>query len=412
MVEVFKLIKWGRILVVIFVCITLNSCIDPFEIETENFENILVINATITNEVKNQEILLSRTFRFEDDGPLSEEGATVKVIEDASVEYTFEESSPGIYRSVQEFAASSGKEYELSIQTSEGRSYVSDKVTLPQETSIERIYPQKITNNNGVEGLGIFVDTFDPTGNSKYYRYEFEETYRIITPLWYPFDLIVTSEGENSFEFGLVNRPENQKICYASNVSNNIKIANTTIFEEDRITGLEVNFIPAEDIRVDNRYSILVRQYVQSREANGFYEILSSFSESESLFSQIQPGFITGNIISENNQEEKVLGYFDVSSVSEQRIFVNRDDFLIDLPRFALECDLIELVKDPFDELITFHQRIGAFIDSNEVRYFPDAPPEPGEPIEFPGILSYFVPRACGDCTALGVSTAPGFWVD
>ncbi|WP_299211839.1 DUF4249 domain-containing protein [uncultured Aquimarina sp.] len=411
MVRVFKFIKWGRILVLIFVCSTLNSCIDPFEIETENFENILVINTTITNELKNQEILLSRTFRFEDDGPISEEGAIVKVIEDASVEYTFEESSPGTYRSVQQFAASSGKEYELSVQTSDGKSYVSDKVTLTQETSIERVYPQRIANNSGVEGLGIFVDTFDPTGNSQYYRYEFEETYRIVTPLWYPFDIVVTAELENRFEFGLIDRPVSQKICYASNISNNIKITNTTVLEEDRITALEVNFIPSDDIRIDNRYSILVRQYVQSREANGFYEILSNFSESESLFSQIQPGFITGNIISESNQDDKVLGYFDVSSVSEQRIFVNRSDFLTDLPRFALECDLIEPKQDR-DLLITFHERLSAFIDSNMFRYLPGSPLAPDEPIEPAGSFRFFIPRACGDCTALGVSTAPDFWVD
>ncbi len=411
MENVFKLIKLMRILVTILLCSTLNSCIDPFEIETENFENILVVNATITNEVKNQEILLSRTFRFEDNGPLSEEGAIVKVIEDASIEYLFTESAPGTYRSVQEFAASSGKEYELSVQTSDGKSYVSDNVTLPQETSIERVYAQRSANDSGVEGLGIFVDTFDPTGNSQYYRYEFEETYRIVAPLWSPFDLVVTAEGADMFEFGLVNRSVDQKVCYASNVSNNIKITNTTIFEEDRITALEVNFIPAEDIRIENRYSILVRQYVQSREANGFYEILSNFSESESLFSQIQPGFIAGNISSEGNQDDKVLGYFDVSSVSEQRIFVNRDDVLTDLPKFALECEQIELKKGR-DEVITFHQRIGVFIDSDEVRYLPDSPPTPGEPVVFPGILRYFIPRACGDCTALGVSEAPDFWMD
>ncbi|WP_298546274.1 DUF4249 domain-containing protein [uncultured Aquimarina sp.] len=411
MVGVFKFINSVRILIVILICSTLNSCIDPFEIETENFENILVINTTITNEMKNQEVLLSRTFRFEDDGPLSEEGATIKVIEDGSVEYLFEESAPGTYRSVQEFAASSGREYELSIQTTDGRSYVSDKVTLPQETSIERVYPQRITNDSGVEGLGIFVDTFDPTGNSQYYRYEFEESYRIVTPLWYPFDIVVTAELENRFEFGLVDRPVDQQVCYASNASNNIKITNTTVLEEDRITGLEVNFIPAEDIRIDNRYSILVRQYVQSREANGFYEILSNFSESESLFSQIQPGFIAGNIVSQSNQDDKVLGYFDVSSVSEQRIFVNRDDVLVDLPRFVLECDLIEPKQDR-DLLITFHERLGAFIDSNMFRYLPGSPLEPDEPIEPSGSFRFFIPRACGDCTALGVSTAPDFWVD
>ncbi|WP_299313669.1 DUF4249 domain-containing protein [uncultured Aquimarina sp.] len=397
-----------RILILLGICSMMSGCIDPFEIETENFENILVVNTTITNEMKNQEVLLTRTFRFEDDGPISEEGAIVKVIEDASVEYLFEESSPGTYRSVQEFAASSGKEYQLSLQTADGKSYVSDKVILPQETSIERIYPQRITNDNGGEGLGIFVDTFDPTGNSQYYRYEFKETYRVVPPKWYPFDLIVTRDGPGLlfFDFDFVERPETQKICYANSISNNIKIVNTAILEEDRIMGLEVNFIPAEDIRIKDRYSVLVRQYVQSREANGFYQILSSFSESESLFSQIQPGFVTGNIISENNQDDKVLGYFDVSSVSEQRIFVDRDDFLADLPSFELECDIFR-PEQGFGTLLEYHMLIRDFIDSNTVRYYSDVPLPPDGSIPFT-----FVRRVCGDCTTSGVSEAPDFWID
>ncbi len=395
-----------RRLLLVLIFSTMSGCIDPFEIETENFENILVINAIITNEVKNQEILLSRTFRFEDDGQLSEEGATVKVIEDSSVEYLFEESSAGTYRSIQEFAVNSGREYQLSIRTSDGKSYVSDKVTLPQETSIERVYPQRITNDDGVEGLGIFVDTFDPTGNSQYYRYEFEETYRVIPPKWYPFDLVVTRERPLFFEFDLVERSESQRICYANNVSNNIKITNTINFEEDRITGLEVSFIPAEDIRIENRYSILVRQYVQSREANGFYEILSSFSESESLFSQIQPGFITGNITSESNQDDKVLGYFDVSSVSEQRIFVDRDDFLADLPSYELKCEIFR-PEPGFGTLLEYHMLIRDFIESNTVRYYTDVPLPPDGSFPFT-----FMRTECADCTTAGVSEVPDFWID
>ncbi|WP_219008081.1 DUF4249 domain-containing protein [Aquimarina litoralis] len=398
-----------RIKIVMIFCVLglASSCVDPFEIETENFENILVINATITNELKTQEVLLTRTFKFEDDGPQSETGATVKIIDDTNFEYVFQESEPGIYLSTQEFAARSGRTYRMSIQTADGRSYISDVVTLPQETSIENLYAQRVFNDDGVEGLGIFVDTFDPTGNSQYYRYEFEETYRIAAPLWYQFDIVVTGRTEDFLIFGLVDRPEEGKVCYKTEVSNNINISNTTFLEEDRITGLQVNFMPAEDIRIADRYSILVRQYVQSRDANGFYEILSSFSESESLFSQIQPGFITGNIVSETNPDEKVLGFFDVSSVSEQRIFVNRNDLLADLPVFELDCELI--IPDPgMDDLITFHERVEGFINSNTVRYFPNEP----IPIDAPLDVFAFVPRACGDCTAIGKSMAPDFWVD
>ncbi|MBW1295705.1 DUF4249 domain-containing protein [Aquimarina litoralis] len=396
-----------RFVLVFCILSLISSCVDPFEIETENFENILVINATITNELKTQEVLLTRTFKFEDDGPQSETGATVRIIDDANFEYTFEESDSGVYRSTQEFAATSGRTYRMSIQTADGRSYISDVVTLPQETSIDNVYPQRVSNDDGVEGLGIFVDTFDPTGNSQYYRYEFEETYRIVAPLWYQFDLVVTDRTEDFFVFGVEDRSEDGTVCFKTEVSNNINIANTTFLEEDRITGLQVNFMPANDIRIADRYSILVRQYVQSRDANGFYEILSSFSESESLFSQIQPGFITGNIVSETNPDEKVLGFFDVSSVSEQRIFVNRNDFLADLPVFELDCELV-VPEQGLDDLITFHQRVEGFINSSAVSYFPNAPIQIDQPIN----VFSFIPRVCGDCRVIGKVSVPDFWVD
>jgi len=40
-----------------------NSCIEPFEFETIDFEDTLVIEATITNELKYHEINLTRTFK-------------------------------------------------------------------------------------------------------------------------------------------------------------------------------------------------------------------------------------------------------------------------------------------------------------------------------------------------------------
>ncbi len=404
MTIVYKYIKTIRIITVVLVSAMFSNCVEPFEVEIEDFENILVINTTITNEVKRQQVLLTRTFKFEDNGPLSEQSATVKIIEDSNVEYLFEEPAPGVYRSVQEFAASPGKEYQLSITTLDGKSYLSDKVILPQETPIERVYPKRMINDKGVEGVGILVDAFDPTGSSQYYRYEYEETYRIIAPFWVPVDIITfTEDGEIMFDF--VDRPEAQKVCYKSNISNEIISTTTTAFGEDRLTGFSINFIDAGDISIADRYSVLVRQYVQSREANGFYETLNSFSESESLFSQIQPGFITGNIVSEDNPEEQVLGFFDVSSVSEKRIFFNHDDILEDLEPFALECNRILPVPDPLDTEETFLEKLRDFIIGGLLKFLENAPEDSAGPY-------VFVNRPCGDCTVLGKSTVPEFWVD
>ncbi|HEU4789157.1 MAG TPA: DUF4249 domain-containing protein, partial [Flavobacterium sp.] len=43
-----------------------NSCTEPYILETNTYEEALVVEATITNELKKQEITLTKTSRFED----------------------------------------------------------------------------------------------------------------------------------------------------------------------------------------------------------------------------------------------------------------------------------------------------------------------------------------------------------
>ncbi len=395
-----------RILIIVLIGITLSTCVEPFEAASENFESIVVINTVVTNEFKNQEVLINRTFRFEEDGPLAEQGAEIKIIEGEDMVYDFTETSEGVYTSMQEFAVVSGKEYQLFVKTTDGKSYRSDKVIAPQETSIDSVYPKRVFNSFGVEGIGILVDTFDPAGNAVYYRYEFEETYRIRAPFWVTTDINPITITEDEIIFERVERSQKKRRCYNTNISVDINVTDTEGFEETRLKGYMVNFIPAEDIRIEDRYSIFVRQYVQSREANGFYKILNSFSESESLFSQIQPGFLEGNIVSENNNpDDKVLGFFEVSTVTEQRIFFDRDEVISDLPKFELDCEIITPLPLQFETTESFRRRLRFFINRGELIYLQHA----GD--EFFELLS-FVPRPCGDCTVLGSGKVPDFWQD
>ncbi|HMB64166.1 MAG TPA: DUF4249 family protein, partial [Eudoraea sp.] len=81
-------------LLTISICLLFNRCIEPVEPQAiVEFENILVIDATITDELKQQKIVLSRTFSFEDEGSGPETNAQVTVVEDGQNEITFQEAS-------------------------------------------------------------------------------------------------------------------------------------------------------------------------------------------------------------------------------------------------------------------------------------------------------------------------------
>lgn len=373
------------------------GCTEPFDIGTETFEDILVIEAVLTDELKQHEIQLSRTFRLEEESFFGESNADVRVIDNLQNEYVFEEADMGKYVSVSPFMIQSDRNYQLTIRTENGETYVSESVTLPQKTQIDDLYAEKTVNESGDEGIAVFVDSFDATGNAIFYRYEYEETYQIIAPFWSEFEVEILSRNPPSFS--VVPRTTEERICYKTDLSNTINITNTVNLSENRITKFPVLFIDKNNTVLRNRYSILVRQFIQSRKAQTFYETLKEFSDPESLFSQVQPGFINGNISSISNDQEKVLGFFDVSSVSSRRIFFEFKDFFPNetRPPFFIDCEVLDFSPSTPQGASNLLNFISIGYDNlSGYDSFTD---------------TYFMTlTGCGDCNEFGSNVTPDFW--
>ncbi|GEQ86789.1 hypothetical protein ULMS_22970 [Patiriisocius marinistellae] len=400
-----------------------NSCLEEIDFETDNFESLLVVDATITNELKTQEITLSRTFEFGEDNDNIESGAQVKVVGDG-VEYIFQHTETGKYQSIQPFNAQPNVVYHLEITTADGERYSSSEMKLTTATQIDNLYAERITNDDGVDGVAIKVDSFDPTNTANFYRYTFEETYKIVAPMWRQEDLYLDTYILDSIPVCVVKirqRPEEQKACYKTEFSNKIKITLTSGLNEDLVEGYLVNFLPSDDFKISHRYSALVKQFVISEEAFNYLETIQSFTSQGSLFSQVQTGFVMGNISSTVNPNKKVIGIFDVSSVTTQRLFFNFIDFYpnTNLPPFITSCDLrapdvAQLFQDGDEEIFICSSQLN-FI-TNRIRVYLEEytgdPPfyvGPADPPLGPWLM---VPRACGDCTALGEPEPPSFWVE
>ncbi|MEO0902940.1 MAG: DUF4249 family protein, partial [Bacteroidota bacterium] len=258
----------------------------------------------------------------------------------------------------------------------------------------------------GTEGMAILVDAFDPDNSSNFYRYEYEETYQIISPSWTTEDLIAPN-GPSDCAVEVINAPDDVgRVCYASVVSNDIILTNTSNLDEDRVSGFVVRFINRNNPIISHRYSILVRQFVQSIETFTFFDTLDRISDEGSLFSQVQPGFVAGNVFSLDNEEEMVLGYFDVATVSEERIFFNYEDFFPDeeLPPFFVPCTI---VAPPLADPDTGECILSPQVFRGDVQFF--ATNDDIGDGEGPFLV---VPAACGDCTVIGESEVPSFWIE
>ena len=410
-----------RVITYIWVFVFFAGCVEPFEASTEVFEDVLAIDALLTDELRLQKVLLTRAFRFEQDVPTAERNATVKIMEDATTEFGFEETTPGVYMSETPFAAKSGSSYELQIETSDGRSYRSSSVTTPHSVPIN-LKTERGRNDIGNEGVRILLDNSSTTANTTYFRYEYEETYKIIAPDWDPFEFdiiddIACADGD-AYEVGVKPRVGEQRVCFGSAVSTDVMQTTTDGLGQNEVSNFQLRFLNRDNYIISHRYSILVRQYSQTQEAHSFYKNLNDFSSSESIFSEVQPGFLFGNISSETDADEKVLGYFEVAAVNSERLYFNYEDLFPgeDLPTYAVNCanpgnpqlttagyhcDLTRMVCDgacdsPLIEGIK--AGILVYIAENE---------NITEELRGPFFTK---PSACGDCTKLGSNIVPDFW--
>ncbi len=390
------------LMVLVFTAALTSSCVDPFEVDSDEFLSTLVIDATITDEMGLQAIYLSNTYGFEEE-PETVSGASVKVIENETNEILFVETNPGEYRSQQEFAAQPGSSYTLKVTTREGSNYSSQSTSLPQAVALDSVYADRITSSLGEDGIAIFVDSFDATGNSQNFRYEYQETYKVIAPEWNDFDLLSTG-----IDCGVdvIPKTVQNRICFANDRSTGIILTNTENLNENRVQRFMVRFMDRNNYIISHRYSIEVTQYTQSNDAASYFSSLDQFSSTESIFSESQPGFLVGNVFSEENQDEKVLGYFEVSAVSKKRIFFNYDDFYPgeDLPDYVNPCMTIapKLISQGGARCV-----LSAMVEANQVSYLNVNDDPPFE--EGPYLV---VPRECGDCTVLGSNQAPEFWTE
>jgi len=394
------------LLVAAFTIAMINSCVEPFSFDSETFESALVVQATITDKMIQHEVLLYKTHPIDEDEPIVETNATVLIIDDIGRSYPFVETAAGSYLAVDAFAAEPNRQYQLKITLSDGKKYTSSFQSTPAVSSIERVYADRITNDQGFDGVSIIVDSNDPTNQAKYFRFQYEETYKLIVPEWKTMDLIILVDDAPDCFVGTVQRPIDQLTCFVSPTRKTSGVLDVSNLSDSQIIGYSVRFISSENYKMASRYSILVRQLVQTREANAYFATLDKFNDAGgNIFSQSQTGFVEGNIKADTNVEEPVIGFFEVATLSEKRIFFNYTDFYYGeaLPPYFIDCTPIDLRQSDSGGCSYNFYQVG---NRNLIYYDEEEFGEP--PFQITGYRVVF--RLCGDCTAVGTPEIPDFW--
>ncbi|MDX2306046.1 MAG: DUF4249 domain-containing protein [Microscillaceae bacterium] len=374
-----------------------SQCVEPFEeFDAQDFEDYLVVEGLITNETKAHRILISRTSPIDSLVFIPETEAQVHIEDEQGNRFPLSEKEPGKYFTTPNFTGIIGQSYTLLIQTSSGRNYRSDAVTLKSCPPIDSIYAEYRTGLiNRPDGIEFYVDSHDPSNQTRYYRWEWEETYEIVVPFASIFEWIQGNEVRP--------RTENVGNCWKSDTSSTILIKNTIGLANDQISRFPVRFMDKFSQEIRTKYSILVKQYALSEEAFTFWSNLQESQTRQGSLFDIQPGIIQGNIRSLDDKNEIVLGYFDASQVSTLREFFVPSDFNDQgfvRPSYFANCFILDTIPEA---------RIGEYLlteNNLESREIWDSFGAFG----FTDIFYVIVPKACANCTGFADKKRPSFW--
>ena len=375
------------------------TCVERIAPESLVFEDILVVEAQLTNQFKRHEVVLSRTFELDKDTIRPELGATVWIQRSDGTSYGFIELGNGKYISENSFAATIDATYKLSIQTRDGHEYISTDEMLLPSTPIGDI--TVVFEPDEVEGEGIFkfgVNVSDSEGGPGFYRWDWTESYQVQVPK----PSAMEWDGVN------LNRredPRELQICYADDSSSSILVAGSSL-TGGGIKDFQIHSFHSNSQKLALRYSIEVRQFALNESSFRFWELIRSSGEDQGSLFDEQPGTIVGNMRSLSGTKNRVLGIFDVSQVTTLRKFYSRDDFA-EMGYIPESWDIVNCRLEEPVSLKSMDQ-VAGFMNAYGDRYVPWY--ISSGLVDPPGIL--FTTKRCGDCREHGSNERPEFWMD
>jgi len=264
-------------------------------------------------------ITLTHTMAIDDpyNIPFPELKAKVFVESEDMVSYSLVDKGKGVY-SADNIPINDSKRYRIHITTASNKEYVSEYVEVKQTPVIESL----TWNVDFVKkGIQIYVTTKDPDNKSRYYNWDYTETWQYRS--YYP----THWEYNNGQEIWNPNR-EQIFNCWMIKRSASVYVTSTERLSQDVVNKFPVLFIPYTSEKLDAGYHIVVRQNAVTKDNYEYLSELKKVSETRGSLFDSQPSALTGNIRCISDSDEPVFGYVGAHGQEEKSIKISR----IDLP--------------------------------------------------------------------------------
>jgi len=275
------------------------------------------------------------------------------------------------------------EEYQLVIESQDGQTYETDFRKSRHSSDMELDYIIDTLEQK----IRIFVSSHDDAGMSKYYYWNYTETWDYVSqmPAYCYFDVSKVKET-------IASRPWMYR-CWNSRGSSEILLVETSSLVQDRIIDLEIHSIDFRDIRITQHYSIEVVQTVLDNDAYLYMENMRKNSYDIGDIFSPQPNDIRGNISCVTDPSVRAIGFVSVCNSVRKRLFIS----CIGLPGYVRE-------PMPPDTVVPLNSTVGFMIALIQQGFSPHT-------IDPLAGVSYWNLTRCIDCRSKGGKPeVPSFW--
>ena len=283
----------SNILFILLLVISVCSCVDTINLDLPEKDKRLVIEGLLTNQDTSYTVKLSKTSKYTSTYYASstpEYGATIIISDNQGNMDTLKQTSIGIYQTDPvHMRGVIGRSYKIDIFTQDGKHYTSTPEEMLAVPKIDSIYFERDYNDvkSGYTSYKntIYLDWWDPGNVSNYYLHHFS----------YFWDQKWHDESQWN-----------------------------TIFNDNLFNGQHIKKYVASKEYDGKNFKVRISRYSLSKNAYEFWNLLFQqlYPQDDGIVSTSVP--LIGNLYNVKDQNDYVLGYFQISALDVKEIFIDR----------------------------------------------------------------------------------------